>query len=141
MDIRRLEIMKLIDAGNINAAEQAIDTFLADFREDNYAGQSLRRIAKRHYETALRTEQSETAAEYFVRAIGVWDRIINQLPESFPSTPAACFFIGATYKMLDECEDAIPYFEYVLIEWPDYEHAWKADALLAECIARAQGAR
>jgi len=139
LDIPRLEIMSLIGANDVNAAEQAIDTFVADFNTIPYAAESLRRIATEYYLTADELRQQgldKQSREYLQKARGVWGRIIDQMDESFPSTAVAYYFSGVVSRRLGEYEQAVDYFQTVADSWPHYQHAWSAQYFLGLCYEK-----
>jgi hypothetical protein len=84
----RVAIMGLIDAGDTNGAEQALDLFLGEFKNHPYAGEALRRIATEYYlvaEELGKQGRDEQRDQYLERARGVWGRVIESTSESFPS--------------------------------------------------------
>ncbi len=139
LDIPRLEIMTLIGANDVNAAEQAIDTFVADFNTIPYGAESLRRIATEYYLTAgelRRHGLEEQKRQYLQRARGVWGRIIDRTDESFPSTAVAYYFSGVVCRRLREYQQGVNYFQTVVQNWPDYQHAWLAQYQVVRCYEK-----
>ncbi len=131
LDVRRMDIHILIEEGDYETAEVAIEAFVGDFNEHSYAGESLRRVARQYYETGLSSPTLDKPN--IARAIGAWQRIIDRLPVSFPSTAAANYFIGDAYDVLGQCRTGIPYLERVVTQWPDYQYARRAESLLVRC--------
>ena len=138
LDIARLEILSLITAGDINNAEAAIDEFVEDFNSNPHAGPCLRRIAKEYYMTAMEGV-AEEPNDYYRRAIGVWNRVIERAEPTLEDTGAAYYFIGVSYRWLGEYARAAEYFQTMVDDWPDFEYGWSAQYYVGLCYEEMVG--
>jgi len=144
LDIPRANIQFLIGAGDINEANALTDEFVADFNEDPYAGSCLERIATQYYKTALAFKEPnrsatpqtcslaamEQAKQYFERAEGVWQRIIDKLPVRAGDTDNAYYFVAGCRQHLGRWEEALDYYQKVVADWPDYKYAGGAQCAI-----------
>lgn len=144
--VLRMDILDLIEAGDINNAEAAIDRMVRDFRTHPHAHESLCRIAKVYYLIAESTRPTELRIsdeererivgerrKYFSLARNVWQRAIDKLEPSSPYTAVAYYFVGMCERYMGEYEKAIENFEVVVRDWPDYEHVGNAQCSIAWC--------
>jgi tetratricopeptide (TPR) repeat protein len=133
LDIARVDIQFLIEAGDINEANILTDEFVADFNQDPYAGYCLERIATQYYKTALsfkEQKQQEGTKQYFEQAEGVWQRIIDKLPVQAGDTDNAYYFVAGCRQQLGRWEEALDYYQKVVADWPDYKYAGGAQCAI-----------
>jgi TolA-binding protein len=136
LDIKRADIHVLIKAGNVNAAERLTDEFAAEFDQHPRTGEKLQLIANQYYEKAegLRdANKPSDANEYFLKAIGVWTRIINNLQASAADISKAYYFVGMAYQQIGDYKKAIEHYEKVCSNWPDSEYADRAQCGVGSC--------
>jgi len=150
--VLRMDILDFIDAEDINGAERAIDAMITDFAGHPHLQENLHRIAKAYYEiadgcrTARRTTPPDQSKElearerkYFALARNLYQKAIDHLAPVPPYTPAEYYFAGVCEKRLGNYQRAVDYFNVVVNDWPDYEHAGGAQCEIAwsyEAMAR-----
>jgi outer membrane protein assembly factor BamD (BamD/ComL family) len=135
-------------------AEAMLQKILADHAGDSRLPEAVNLIAERYNERGIAMEQltakqmgsgeyaqvvregkrSQEVVDTYRRAIETWSIIIEQFPVTPPYTMHAWYFTGVLHRRhLGEPDKALPYYEKVAAEWPDYEYAWSAQAMIAAC--------
>jgi tetratricopeptide (TPR) repeat protein len=120
VDLRRLDIWDTIKAGDSNRADILINNFVNDFNQHPYASSAINGIALNCNMTALELNsksKTEEAKLYFERAVNIWKRAIEKMPNS-SATPNAWFFSGICYRSLGRNDDAVKCFKEVSEKWP-----------------------
>jgi tetratricopeptide (TPR) repeat protein len=136
------------------AAEAMLQSILADHAGDSRLPEAINLIAERYYEHGIAMEQltarqmgsgeyaqlvregerSQEVVDTYRKAIETWAIIIEQFPVTAPYTMHAWYFTGVLYRRhLGEADKALSCYEKVAAEWPDYEYAWSAQAMIAVC--------
>ncbi len=90
-----------------------------------------------HAMAVARGEQS--AQEYQKsadRCLAMWQRIIDELPETEFHTAEAHFFAGECYWQRGQYPEAIEKYETVVERWPDFMHAGRAQLSIIRSIER-----
>jgi len=149
-----------VGQGNDSAAETAVQKMLSDYRNHPKFAQVVHLMAEAYFYRAMALEQedakligsakyaevvrqqrqSEAVKSYYQKAIQKWRIVIEDLPPT-PYTAQAWYFTGVIYRRhLGEPEKALPYYEKVVSEWPNYEYAWSAQAMIARCYERLRDA-
>ena len=121
-----------IAAGEDANARAEIDRLIADFANNPDLAMAVSLIAEGYWEQALQERREglhDEAEVHFRKALGVWLRVIEELPET-PHTTASYHFAGECYRVLEEDEKAIEYYQMVVDNWPDYESAWISQSLI-----------
>jgi len=121
-----------------NGVKFAVDKLVADFHDRTDLPTALFQIGAGYYKQALvRLKDAgsfPSAKEYFLRAQGLWKRIIQEFPEHNPSDTAdAHYFSGVCCRYLGEYLDAITHYRAVVDNWPGYPYAWNAQFLIGYC--------
>ncbi len=132
MDMAKTDIA----LGNYAAADKTVDILITDFREQADLPTAIFMLGEQYYNKAFGCEnqgQTAEAKSHFQKAIAIWERIINELPQS-SITAQAYYFVARCCERLAEYEDAIEYYQVVLDNWPNYERAWNAQFLLGQCF-------
>jgi len=132
MDMAKTDIA----LGDYAAADKTVDILIADFSDQSEMPTAIFMLGEQYYNKAFDCENQGQAAEaksHFQKAIAIWQRIINELPQS-SITPQAYYFAARCYKRLGQYEDAIEYYQVVLDNWPTYERAWSAQFLATLCF-------
>jgi TolA-binding protein len=123
-----------IALGDEAAVQEAMDDMIADFADYPALPAALWAIAEEYYDLAFRYESEGLGAktkEYFTKVINTGEGILKQWPDS-SAGPEICYISAVCYERLDEYAKAVGYYEKVVDNWPDYEHAWKAQFLVAK---------
>ncbi len=130
LDVRRLDIWKSFNDGDINKASIQIDKFVDDFKNNPNINTCLGSMAAKCCLAAVYHDKNK-ATIYLHRGKIIWEKLMDKAP-----SPEIAFYIGNAYKQMGDCNDAIPYLKRTIKEWPDYKLAWKADSLLADCLEK-----
>jgi outer membrane protein assembly factor BamD (BamD/ComL family) len=68
----------------------------------------------------------EEARDELIKAICIWERLIQEIPQS-EHTPRAYYTSAVCYSQeLGDYKKGIDYFERIVDNWPTYEYAWSA---------------
>jgi len=137
LDIPRVDIQSLIEAGDINKAKVLTDKFIADFNEDPYAGSCLGRVAIQYYKSAFdfrKNKQREQAKLYFEQAQSVWQQIIDKTAVQAGDTDNAYFFAASCRQQQAKWDGAIEYYQKLVDDWPDYKLVGGAQCAIGWCL-------
>jgi tetratricopeptide (TPR) repeat protein len=124
--IPKMDILALIESGNDRAAETAVDSLIATFRDNSDLSESVFNIGEQYYNQAASYEAQNLnakAGDCFRRALVVWEKMITQLPKSI-ATAWAHNLSADCYRRFGEHQRAIGHYQALLDGWPDYEYAW-----------------
>ena len=125
----RINVMSLIQSQNYDQAEEAFDKLIADFPGNSDLAETFRNIGFAYYTKArLKNLEGdiEGGKELYRKAIQMWERVINEFPNSVV-TPQAYYSSAVCYAQeLGEEQKGIDYFQKVADKWPYYEYAWNA---------------
>jgi tetratricopeptide (TPR) repeat protein len=136
LDIQRRIITDMIIAGDINGSEVLMDAFIDDFNTHPYAGSCLGRVAFGYYKKGKEyrgQRENNKAKEYFVRAEGVYQKILMSEIEKEKNAGFLYFYAAATYQELNQWENAITNYQKVVDDYPDFEYACGAQAGVGWC--------
>jgi tetratricopeptide (TPR) repeat protein len=114
-------------------AQEALDKLVANSSGHIGLPRAISRIGKEYFNQAFWEENEgrhEQAKDYFRKAIIVFERIIQGLPPSPTYTPDAYYFSAVCYESVGEYEKAMEFYQKIIDNWPDYEHASKAKFLI-----------
>jgi outer membrane protein assembly factor BamD (BamD/ComL family) len=75
------------------------------------------------------------------RSLGVWKRIIDELPETEFHTAEAYFFAGECHRYLEEWAQAIEKYEELVERWPDFMYSERAQLTIIRCLEKLIRAR
>jgi len=123
--IAETNVLSLIESGNDTAIEATLDSLIADFNDNPGLPETVFVIGEKYYNKAFRYDKEgldTKARDSFTKAIVVWGKIITELPESI-ATAWAYNFGADCYRRLGQHKKAIEYYQKVVDDWPDYEHA------------------
>jgi tetratricopeptide (TPR) repeat protein len=141
----KLELAKVRIAESNDVAVKAImDELAAAYGGHTDLPQAIFQIGEEYYNKALNTKGEPNLpearpGEYYQKALAVWERIIEELPDSNSTIAAhAHYFSAVCYRKLGKYEKAIEYFQKVVDRWPDYQYAWSAQCLIGECYEKLQ---
>lgn len=136
LEVRRRIITDTIIAGDMNGAEVLMDEFVADFKNDSYAGTCLGRVAMGYYKKGFELNQEgklESAKEHFDRSAGVWERITKNNLQTGKNDVYLYFYAACNYHKLGRFYEAVEIYQKILNEWPDFEHGCGIAAAIAWC--------
>jgi tetratricopeptide (TPR) repeat protein len=131
LDIPRVDIQSLIEAGDINEANKLTDEFISDFNQNPYAGECLGRIAIKYYKTAMPFKvqgRREQTKQYFAKSENLWQWVIDN---NFVDNLGEAYFCAATCRQeLGRWEDALAYYYKVVDDYNDYEYVCGAQCAI-----------
>jgi tetratricopeptide (TPR) repeat protein len=137
MSIPQCDIMSYVETGEDDRAFAVLDEFVSSFAGHEYFPEAIFVIGERYCLKAVenQNEQYHTSPSVnFQNAIAVWKIILQEL-EPYPGyTPKACYYIARCYRQLGDYDNALDYYQRVVADWPDYEHAMNADFLMRYCL-------
>jgi len=118
--------MANIGLGNDPNAQAAIDKLIANFNDHSQLTETVFGIAEQYsirgfsYKSQGRAEQAKDSLR---KAIGLWERIIRELPFSGTFTPGAYYCSAGCYSddLLGEYEKAIEYYRIIVDNWPGWD--------------------
>lgn len=131
---RKSVVMSYISLGLDDEAQSAIENLREDFKDHPDLSLMLWQAAEAYYNEAFRCENQgldAKAKEYFTKVISTGQGILNQWPDSVAG-PEICHISGICFERLDEYGKSIKYYQKVVDEWPDYEHAWEDQFRIAK---------
>jgi len=135
--IPAVDIFSLIGSGKDAEAMEAIDELIADFNDHSDLPEATFLIGEEYYNKAVEFEKKglgEQASENFTKALAIWERITMELPPEALFTQHAWYFTGVCYRRhLGDNEKALEYYQKVTDKWPEYQYAWSAQYMVAEC--------
>ncbi|MHC4086381.1 MAG: tetratricopeptide repeat protein [Planctomycetota bacterium] len=114
MEIAKTNVLSLIKSGDDAAAQQALDTLIADFNDHPKFSQVLFLIA----------EQSFYGRNYRW-AIKLWELIPTESPRSYLESEIP-YLLATCYKQLEDTPTAIKYYKQVLEQYPDGRFSHRA---------------
>ena len=136
LDIKRRIFSDVLDSCDVNSAYTLLDTFIADFKQNYYAGDCLGRIVIGCYKKAVELrgqKQPEKAVRYNEAAANIWERMQKENLQVASDLAYLYFYVAINYHEMGRWEDAINNYQKVLDDWPDFEHACGINAAIAFC--------
>jgi len=124
--------------GNDEAAQAGIDRLIADFNDHPGLPQTIFRIGEEYYNKASQMEKEglKTESENCLQnAVTVWGKIIPLESHTIYSTHA-WYFSGYAYLKMEDYAKAIECCQKVLSTWPNYQFAWSAQYMIADCARK-----
>jgi len=135
----KMDVLSLIESGDDNAAQAALDNLIADFNDHPDSPEAVFVVGEQYYTKAFRCvneDLSTEANDYFRKAVTTLETIIQKLPPSATYTPRACRLVAYGYYRLGEYHKAIEYGRKVVDNWPDSNHAGAAQFLIGDCFEK-----
>jgi TolA-binding protein len=114
--------------GNEAAAQAALNSLITDFKDNPGLPMAIIIVGEQYYKQGLSKEDAglaDQAKDHFQKAVKIWDRLINELPDS-ASVPEACCWAGDCYLKLGKYQESIQRFQKVVDNYPQYKHAGHA---------------
>lgn len=138
-----------IAQGNDDKAYKAIDSLIAEYKDDPNLPKAIFLIGEQSWSQALVErrkskqitdpnnritsngipELNDKAKDYLTKAHTVWERIIKELP-STTITAQAYHMSAECYRLLGQNQQAINYYQEVVNSWPDYESAFHCQYMI-----------
>ena len=128
--------MLYIDLGNDPNAQAELDKLIADFNDHPKLPETVIEIGLKYYSKAHYSEadgNDERAAQYYLKAIAVWERVLAEFPPSASYTPWAYYISAVVYSQeLRRYAEGIACYSAVVDNWPNYEYAWHAQYFIGK---------
>ena len=115
--------------------EAVVDALVEDFNDLPRVDWGVFVIGEEYYFLAEKMKKqglTKISNENYRQAIGVWRRIIDDLPET-EHTTYSWYFSGVCYIRLKEYEKTVAHFEKVIEKWPGYHRAARAQFSIGKC--------
>jgi len=129
-----------IRRGDDQAAQGVIDKIIADFNDYPEVAAAVFQVGEEYYNRGAEAERARDANDAVVnfgKSITVWKRITEEeLPLMLPDTVHAWYFSGYAYQRMRDYGKAIGYCQKVMDTWPDYQYAWSAQYMIADCARK-----
>ena len=130
-------IIKLdIYFGNDANVQPALDQLIADYNDHPALPEAVFQIADEYYNKAIRhtkERRNNQANDFYLKAIAVWQKMIQELPLSAKYTPRAYYCSAVVYSQeLGEYLKGIEYYQIIVDNWPDYKYAWHAQYFIGK---------
>ena len=139
VEVSKFETWLYIRAADDSNAAAATEKLIADFNGHPDLSRVIFLSGKEYYQQGLKYDKEgnkDQAKVYFQKALDLWERIIQEFPES-TTTPQACNWMAhCCFEHLGEYQKAIDSCQKVVINWPDYEYVWHAQFLVGNYYER-----
>jgi len=126
--------------GDDESVHTTIDGLINDFKDHQKMPQVVFQLGEEYYGRGAEAERAKDANDAVVnfgKSITVWKRITEgELSVSLPDTVHAWYFSGYACKRMKEYGKAIEYCQKVMATWPDYQYAWSAQYMIADCATK-----
>lgn len=130
IEFSKVDALSLIESGDDAAVQKVLDDLIADFRDNPDLPDVIFRIADEYYNRAIghkKAGRDNEGDEFYRKAIGVWEKMIEYLPLRAEYTPRAYYCSSVVYSQeLREYAKGIQYYQHILDNWPKYKYAWDA---------------
>ena len=139
LDIRRRILCDVLDSGDVNSAYTLLDKFIADFKQNLYAGDCLGRVVIGCYKKAVELKeqkQAEKAMQYHEVSANIWERMQQDSLPIASDLVYLYFYAAVNYHEMGRWDDAINNYQKVLDNWPDFEHACGINAAIGWCYEK-----
>jgi len=131
------QILFLIDVGQTEAAQAAIDKLISDFRGYSHLPWALSRVAGWYYRKAsLQLLENgvldSQGRDCLQKAVAIYEMVINEFPGS--ATAELYRVAGDCYRKLGEYEKSIEYYRKVVNDYSGYRLVYHAQFFMAKCF-------
>jgi TolA-binding protein len=149
LGVPKAEILSFIVSQEHARAEETLDKMAADFNDHPDLPEAIFAIGDEYYKLAFNPADDPKLPKtdnkaYFQRALTIWKRIIEGLPETIPTVTANAYRSSAEcYRRLEQYPQALEHYQIEVNNWPDNnENAWWALYNIGLCYQKmeAEGA-
>jgi len=136
LDVRRRILWDVLDSGDVNSAYTLLDTFIADFKQNYYAGDCLGRVVIGCYKRAAELKeqnQPDKAMLYHEVSANIWERMQKDNLQVVNDAVYLYFYTAINYHDMGRWADAINNYQKVVENWPEFEYACSINAAIAAC--------
>jgi tetratricopeptide (TPR) repeat protein len=102
-----------------------VDLICQNYKNHRKAGLSVFLVGEEYYSRANEAKNQgnqEQAQANFQKAIAIWDKNINQIPDPVHQAMAN-YFTAVSYKYLNDYRKSIAHYQKVFSEFPESEYA------------------
>jgi len=127
-------MQQAFNAGDHNSVSVQIDSIINSFPKDANLASMLFKIAERYFHEGFELQKSDAqkGTDYIKRSAAISEKIALQLPPSADYTPEAMIRAANAYRFCGDYTKAIPCYEKVVSDWPEYSFAAEARASLGD---------
>jgi tetratricopeptide (TPR) repeat protein len=122
LEARKGTAIAYIGLNQDEQVDAAVETLMTDYTDHSGLSRAVFIIGEEYYFLACKIAAQgnlETAKENFTKALLIWQKIVDQLPES-DHAPHAHYFVAVCYKQLKQFTLAVEYYKIVVDRWPDF---------------------
>ncbi len=118
----------------IDLAVDPVEEIFTEYRKHPDLELAALRVGEDYYERGSLGEPRQRTGRkpYLLKAIGVFNRILNELPPSRRSAEIL-LYLGDSYRLLNNYTLAVYYYQRLLNDWPADEHCGSVCYTLAMC--------
>jgi tetratricopeptide (TPR) repeat protein len=129
LDVRKADILALIDSGQHEAVQSALNSVIADFSGNGYLATVVYKVAVQYHMKAyaLLNEQGlgDEARAFFLGGAALFQRVINDYPDSWP-IPRAYRSAGDCHRKLGDFQKSITFYQALVDNYPNFRTAGNA---------------
>ena len=135
-----MDVHFFVGEGNDTEADKVIDNMIASFGWHKDLPAMVCRSAEIYYRKGRHKRiddgDEKEAIKYIRKAIGVWEKVVSQVPKC-DDTARAYYCAAVCYSQeLKEYAKGIEYYRKVVENWPNYRHAWHAQYFIGTYYER-----
>ncbi len=125
--------------GNEPKVQEQIDRIYSNYT-DNLSGVTfyMYGIGEEYYKMAQDAETTgdpnQLSTKYYGQAIEVWKRQLAELPAYYNAN--FVYYLAVSLARTGDYTQAINYYQQLVDQWPDYEEAWDAQHMIADCYEK-----
>ena len=121
--------------------ESIIERLVTDYTNARQTGFHVFQIAEEYYflgERLMRAGYREQGKQAFETAIRLWEN--NKLLPDRHHAAMASYYAGVASGYIGDDLSALEYYQEVALDYPEYDKAWHARFMVAECAGRLSAA-
>ena len=129
LDIHRLNIAQLIQAGDSTAAETQLNSLIADFPRAVHLADVVAMSAQEYYNQGMKYERQgldTQAMTYFEKAAATCEKVTLEQAKEENVTEHSYYFWGDCCRKLGRYAESIQHYQKLADDYPDYRMAWDA---------------
>ena len=120
LEVRMGAAIAYIGLNQDEKVNAVVETLMTEFADYSSLSRAVFIIGEEYYNIAMKKviqKDSQGAAENFIKAVNIWQNIVDKLPQS-NFAPEAHYFVAICHKQLKQYSQAVEYFEKVADRWP-----------------------
>jgi len=134
VDIRKVDILSLIESSGDNSVSEEIDSLIADFSGNPHLPFVVYKLGVHYHLKAYHLANQEAdgnAGTCFQQAARLFDRVVDEFPGA-DILPRALRSAGDCYKKLGNYEKSIGRYQKLVDDYPQFETSWNALFLVGQ---------